>query len=134
MSAKGTRHLKILKNNVSETVFPAFLHDFGGKYKAAAAYDLALCFQFVFGSGFEHKCRFFTTGRFQSSIMRVMRRDTWGLCPSFIHLISRHFPNFLQWARTNSLKARLDMRDNRKYITISLPSVYYLFIYIFKIL
>ena len=72
--------------------------------------------------------------RFQSSIMRVMRRDTWGLCPSFIHLISRHFPNFLQWARTNSLKARLDMRDNRKYITISLPSVYYLFIYIFKIL
>ena len=61
MSAKGTRHLKILKNNVSETVFPAFLHDFGGKYKAAAAYDLALCFQFVFGSGFEHKCRFFTT-------------------------------------------------------------------------
>ena len=57
-SAKGTRHLKILKNRVSETAFQSISY-----ISAVEIYSmrLRLCKQFVFGSGFEHKCGFFTT-------------------------------------------------------------------------
>ena len=85
-SAEGTRHLNILKNRVSETEFPAFLHDFGAKMQGRLRYKIETVFSVCVWLGIWtqmwvfHKCRFFTT---------VAGRRVWkfecGLDPHEVH-------------------------------------------------
>ena len=64
-SAEGTRHLKILKDRVSETAFPAFLHDFGAKMQGRLRYEtvFSVCIWLGIRTQMQvfQKCGFFTT-------------------------------------------------------------------------
>ena len=85
LSAEGMRHLKILKNRVSQTAFHIF--------PTVEIYEIETVFPV--GSGFEHNCRFFTNAGFSqpwlvdgfqtSNAGRArMRRVTWYLIDTWI--------------------------------------------------
>ena len=85
-SAEGTRHLKILKDRVSETAFPAFLHDFGAKMQGRLRYETVFSVCIWLGhsntnAGFSKMRVFHNCGRSVGfRIQMQVRWVTWGLC------------------------------------------------------
>ena len=80
-SAEGTRHLNILKNRVSETEFPAILHDFGAKMQGRLRYKIEV---------------FHNRGRSAGLRVRMRVRPAWGPC---LPILEHPFPTsqVVQW-------------------------------------